>query len=129
MTINGWRPKGGILLYGTFLPIITQLSFLWRKEREGVGVDGVDQRSFSGRAFLPARQLTEREEGSEDRPREGGGREWNVRRRDSTTRSEESGETGSFSAAAPVDQWSGLKLLLLHFNSQHEPAPNNNNNN
>ena len=65
MTINGWRPNGGILLYGTFLPIITQLSFLWRKEREGV-----DQRSFCGRAFLQARQLTEREEGSDDRPRE-----------------------------------------------------------
>ena len=65
VTINGWRLKGGILLYGTFLPIITQLSFLWRKEREGV-----DQRSFCGRAFLQARQLTEREEGSEDRARE-----------------------------------------------------------
>ena len=31
---------------------------------------GVDQRSFCGRAFSQARQLTEREEGSEDRPRE-----------------------------------------------------------
>ena len=34
------------------------------------GREGVDQRSFCGRAFLQARQLTEREEGSEDRPRE-----------------------------------------------------------